>query len=228
MNDDQKARLLRWTVVAVFAAESLLFIKWIPDDAFISFHYASNRADGAGMVFNAGERVEGMSNPLWTAALAIFTAAGADTVWAAVTLSEDVGSKRYLRLKSLLSIALVVSMPMAFYATSGMETHAELALLLAGAVLQLEARSRGGAPRQLAASQAAFLGVALLRPEGILFLLVGSVFTSVALRGSPRRWGWVLVAAPLAIYAVVYARRAAYYGAALPNTYLAEPGAQIG
>jgi hypothetical protein len=70
--------------------------------------------------------------------------------------------------------------------------------------------------------------VALLRPEGILFLLVGGVFTAVALRGSRRRWAWVLVAAPLVIYAVVYATKASYYGAALPNTYLAKPGAQIG
>ena len=248
MRRERRTRLLRWLVVAVFAAESLVFIRWIPDDAFISFRYASNLAHGAGMVFNTGERVEGMSNPLWTAVLALFTAAGANTAWAAVTLSllcalasllltlhlfEDViaaggGTRgRHLELQALMSVALVVSMPMVFYATSGMETHAELALLLAGAVLHLQARLRRGAAR-LAASQAAFLGVALLRPEGILFLLVGGVATAVTLRGSRGRWSRLVVAAPLVVYAVVYAVKASYYGAVLPNTYLAKPGAQIG
>ena len=36
------------------------------DDAFISFRYAENWSDGLGWVFNAGEYVEGFSNPLWT------------------------------------------------------------------------------------------------------------------------------------------------------------------
>jgi hypothetical protein len=35
------------------------------DDAYISFQYAKNWASGQGLVFNAGERVEGFSNFLW-------------------------------------------------------------------------------------------------------------------------------------------------------------------
>jgi hypothetical protein len=239
---DRRAQLWRWSVVVVFAAESLFFVGWIPDDAFISFRYADNLAEGSGLVFNPGERVEGMSNPLWTVLLAAITAVGGSAAGAAVILSlvcalaavaltlrlfEVVGGGpgRHLVPKALLSVALVVSMPMAFYATSGMETHAELSLLLAGVVLHLQARSHGGDPRRLAASQLAFLGVALLRPEGIMFLLVGCVLTAYTLRG---RRGAILVATPLVIYVVLCAVKAAYYGAVLPNTYLAKPGAQIG
>ena len=40
---------------------------WIADDAFISFRYARNLVDGLGLVFNAGERVEVCTNPLWAA-----------------------------------------------------------------------------------------------------------------------------------------------------------------
>ena len=36
------------------------------DDAFISFRYAENWAQGHGLVFNQGERVEGFSNLSWT------------------------------------------------------------------------------------------------------------------------------------------------------------------
>src|SRR5437764_1315440 len=39
---------------------------WITDDAYISFRYAGNLLHGRGLVFNAGERVEGYSNFLWT------------------------------------------------------------------------------------------------------------------------------------------------------------------
>ena len=34
---------------------------WTADDAFISFRYARNLVDGLGLVFNAGERVEGFT-----------------------------------------------------------------------------------------------------------------------------------------------------------------------
>src|SRR5574338_175448 len=36
------------------------------DDAMVSMRYAKNFADGHGLVWNPGERVEGYTNPLWT------------------------------------------------------------------------------------------------------------------------------------------------------------------
>ena len=36
------------------------------DDAMISMRYAKNLAEGHGLVWNIGERIEGFSNPLWT------------------------------------------------------------------------------------------------------------------------------------------------------------------
>ena len=40
------------------------------DDAYISYRYAEQLVAGHGLVFNPGERVEGMSNALWTLLLA--------------------------------------------------------------------------------------------------------------------------------------------------------------
>jgi hypothetical protein len=42
------------------------------DDAFVTYQYARNIAQGHGMVFNAGERVLGTSTPLYTLVLAAF------------------------------------------------------------------------------------------------------------------------------------------------------------
>ena len=56
--------------LVVFLLFALPFRNWTPDDAFISFEYARNLAEGNGLVFNDGERVEGFSNLLWTLLLA--------------------------------------------------------------------------------------------------------------------------------------------------------------
>lgn len=45
-------------------------LRWVSDDAFISFRYALHLLRGQGLVFNAGEFVEGFTNFLWT--LAVF------------------------------------------------------------------------------------------------------------------------------------------------------------
>lgn len=42
------------------------------DDAMISMRYAYNLAHGNGLVWNPGERVEGITNPLWTGIMAVF------------------------------------------------------------------------------------------------------------------------------------------------------------
>ncbi len=39
------------------------------DDAMISMRYAANWADGHGLVWNPGDRVEGYTNPAWTAVM---------------------------------------------------------------------------------------------------------------------------------------------------------------
>ncbi len=46
------------------------------DDSFISLRYAENFAAGKGLVFNAGERVEGYSNLLWTLVLGVLAKEG--------------------------------------------------------------------------------------------------------------------------------------------------------
>ena len=48
------------------------------DDAYLSFRYADNLVNGHGLVFNPGERVEGITNLLWTVLFVPVLAAGLD------------------------------------------------------------------------------------------------------------------------------------------------------
>jgi hypothetical protein len=58
---------LPWLVVLAWLASAAWFLC---DDAFISFRYARSLVEGHGLVFNAGERVEGYTNFLWVLELA--------------------------------------------------------------------------------------------------------------------------------------------------------------
>ncbi|MGB7063098.1 MAG: hypothetical protein WBF13_12190, partial [Candidatus Zixiibacteriota bacterium] len=47
------------------------YLRFVCDDAFISFRYAKNFVEGHGLVYNIGEKVEGYSNFLWTLLLSL-------------------------------------------------------------------------------------------------------------------------------------------------------------
>jgi hypothetical protein len=230
---------------APFAVLSLPFYGWVPDDAYISFQYARNLAEGDGLVFNPDERVEGFSNPLWTLILALVAKAGREieTVapllsYAATVLSLVVFLILLLRLYPLSasadrrSCALIVGsimfafgsfFPMAFYASSGLETTPYLLCLLLGAVFHVQANARGGG-WPMYSSLAAFVAAALMRPEGIGFLLVSAVFLLARFR---RLSGRVFAAVFLAFFAYLTALsiRYEYFGGVVPNTYYAKPPA---
>ncbi|MDB4285448.1 hypothetical protein N9903_00905 [bacterium] len=55
----------------LYSALAVRFYQHIVDDAYISFRYAQNFADGHGFVFNPGETVEGYTNFLWVLLLGL-------------------------------------------------------------------------------------------------------------------------------------------------------------
>ncbi len=74
------------TVILIIFAVHAVSLNFIQDDAFISYRYVSNFVGGRGLVFNAGERVEGYTNFLWIILLSLFTALGINTVVASKIL----------------------------------------------------------------------------------------------------------------------------------------------
>ncbi|MFQ5608360.1 MAG: hypothetical protein ACE5GA_10465, partial [Candidatus Zixiibacteriota bacterium] len=84
--------------LAVYGVSNAFDMRWVCDDAFISFRYAKNLADGLGLVFNAGEYVEGYTNFLWTLIMTLGLRANIDPV----ALSETLGLMFYLATGAVL------------------------------------------------------------------------------------------------------------------------------
>ncbi len=63
-----------WLPVVLFGCSATIAGErywWLSDDSMISMRYARNLADGIGLVWNPGEKVEGYTNFLWTIYMAL-------------------------------------------------------------------------------------------------------------------------------------------------------------
>ncbi|HEX9671069.1 MAG TPA: hypothetical protein VGC93_16500, partial [Thermoanaerobaculia bacterium] len=147
-----RARSASAALLAAATAAALLLARaahlWDPyllvDDAFISFRYAANLAEGHGLVFNVGERVEGYTNFLWTLLLAGGAALGLDLPRLSVALAAAagiaaIGLLARLARHALPETPLLAALPPLLWAAlgsqprfvvSGMETLLFAALLL--------------------------------------------------------------------------------------------------
>jgi hypothetical protein len=213
------------------------FLDHTVDDAFISFRYAENLVNGHGLVFNAGERVEGYTNFLWVLLIAPFLALGVDPelaarglglaaatgTLAAVVRAAPSGDSR----KEVVAIApllLASSPPFALWATGGLETVLFTCLVVWSAVLAIEDLEQG-ALRPV--SSVALALASLTRPEGFgLACALGALLLALHRKSPSRskellRWG----AAFLAIFVPYFLWRLSYYGDPLPNPFYAKVGA---
>lgn len=218
----------------------------VNEDAYISFRYARNLLRGDGLVFNPGERVEGMTNLLWTLllaggswvsgvslpqlSLAFGTACGVLVVgvsfwWCYTEVRPVVPGRAGAALVALAAPAVLVAIPgFAFYSVSGLEV-AFFALLLTGGLFAV---LRGGTPYAVAFGSV-LLGLATVtRPEGALVLAFAALGAAFAGRDASLRGRFArLVAAGLPGGLVVLGFtlfRVLYYGSVLPNTAYAKAG----
>ncbi len=206
------------------------------DDAFISFRYARHLLDGHGLVYNPGERVEGITNLLWTLILAGAMGTGADPVLAAAALGL-VGLGAAVLLAGALgraagpgsaavAAALVAVDPhTALEAVEGLETAAHMALLAAGALRFCRELDRPG-PWAHLGSSLVFSVAALSRPEAPLvpaLLHLGALLPGLR---RPSAWARALASGlPLALtLGLLTGFRLTYYGDPLPNTFYAKAG----
>ena len=189
------------------------------DDAYISFRYARNLSRGLGLVYNAGERVEGYTNFLWTLLLAagMWLGANPETVAKVMGSAAACGCVVLVfllseRLKpganpNLAGWLLASSMTFAAYSVLGLETVVFVFLLLLGVWLL----DRG------AWSGVAFGLAGLTRPEAPLF--VGILLLCL----EPRRL-WRVGAVFAGIVGCHVLWRHWYYGTWIPNTFSAKTG----
>jgi len=227
----------------VFSQQSLF------DDAYISLRYATNLAEGSGLVWNPGERVEGYTNFLWTALIALLLRlSDLDApllalvlCWLCFVLNLWVAARLELRLLRSLALPLpLATAPLLLalhpvfvaYGSTGMETGL-CALWVSLAALALCGRWSG---RAALMAGTALIAATLTRPDHGLFYAVGAgvvVYQELALLWEMRARGealqlWpglrrgLLYAAPFTVYLAYLGWKLQYYGQLLPNTYYAK------
>ncbi len=249
------AALARQTHIAARAALLLVVIFWLPlvlfgqstviagerywwlgDDAMISMRYAHNLAQGHGLVWNPGERVEGYTNFLWTMFMALVhvlplpLSRTALVVLIANLLLGLAHIPLLVRLAGVLGMrGLAVAALLAGYAlnrsvvdwtTKGFET-ALLSLLFLLAAYRILREAQVGQVSPLTFTLIGLL--ALVRADALLLSLALIV---LALLLNRQRVRVLLFAAlALALPAAQQVFRLAYYGEWMPNTaYLKTSG----
>lgn len=195
------------------------------DDAMISMRYARNLAEGQGLVFNAGEYVQGFSNPLMTLLMAglIYILGPVSSVtavqWLAIPtvlgcafLASRIAGRLDPRSHFAPGLAFVATLayyPLSYWALMGMETGL-LTLLLLGAIaaIQQERWSLCGL----------LLGAAYMtRPDALVpaALIYAWLWRMETPRKAVLRSGAIFAG----MLVTTQVSQRLYYGTWLPNTY---------
>ena len=210
-------------------------LAWVCDDSFISIRYAQNLLDGHGLVYNAGERVEGYTNLLWTLLLAALMSLGVAPLaaaklpgivaYAALALglahwswrqSRD-GSRPFLPLAAGL---VLISNDFHVWATGGLETMLFTALAVQALLLT---RFASRSTRSAWLAGALFGLLVLTRPDGLLFAAAGVVSYWIPPGrfppGTRMRRSLATLVPVLAVLVVLVPWKLAYYGDLLPTAF---------
>jgi len=252
--DTRSAALLPWIgfglMGLLFAGLWLDYRSFWLDDAFISFRYALNLAQGLGPIYNPGEWVEGYTTPLWMGLTAIPLASfpaeqgglaiiklwglalGVWTLFRCFTFPRPGGqpARRWLMILLASNGTFVAN------CGDGMETPLFMALAVewARASVRVPTAGSGVAAGLLAAA------LVWTRPEALpllallpALLLAAHRFESdgggAESRARPALRAWMrsfALAGPLPVAAHL-AWRWHYYGLPLPNTYYAKAGGAL-
>ncbi len=233
----------RWTVflAAVFFILGCFMIlrkAWVSEDAFITLRYVENFLDGLGPVFNAGERVEGYTHPLWFAVVSFFRwlglSAKGSVILPGLAASFSALYILFFRIRfagepdsgtqlNLGAVVLVGTSSFIDFGTSGLETPLSYLLLVIYATFIAENRWK----TQPAAMGLLLALLVLTRPDFGLFLILivclylyGLIRRRIALKKV-----FALAAFPLFLLGGWQIFRMGYYAALFPNPVYAKTGA---
>lgn len=209
---------------AIVAIPRLLALRAIPlfDDAFITFRYARNLAEGKGLVYNPGAHVLGTTTPLFAVLLAALMRIGIQPPVAAraVAIACDIftGVLCYRVLKSdlgrsaaLIAVTLFALSPNAVRISAG---GMEASLFLACSVLAVYLISTDRPGAALILASLAFY----VRPESVL--LAG--FAALSLLRNPRGRALLEAAGSALILGIPLLVIWSHYGSPLPSSVIAK------
>ena len=227
-------------VALLYLAHYLIFCVVQPfyiEDAGISFAYAKNFVDGEGFVtYPGGERVEGFSNPLWTFLIGVFYFVGVSpwtsckilgAIFGLITLPCIYKITRRMGVNGDFALfapaMLAISPQFVIWNASGLENSLYVMLLASGSLrLLIEVEK----PSRLPWSGLLFCGVAMTRPEGLMYVVVAGA-GRLLFAGFDKqqwkalvKWGFIFLV-PFVIY---FYWRMSYFSWTYPNTYYAKLG----
>jgi len=239
-NQDSRFHLLgHWILLTgLFVILSIIAFDDTAEDAYITFRYAQNIADGHGPVFNpGGEAVEGYSNPLWTWVLTGFSFLGVNVVFVGRCLGLLFGALIILEILLLFrlntldrpgrgitaALAVVTAPAFLYWSQAGLENALYIWLMLMSVRLfVLEARK----PEMLPFSSLALLLLALTRPEGIMFALIFVIWKfGIYLANKNKyslRQAWLSLLVLIVFYGLFLIGRLLIFGQVFPNTFYAK------
>jgi arabinofuranosyltransferase len=161
-------------VVGVAACAWAWHNRFLQDDAMISFRYAEHLANGHGLVWNIGNRIEGFTNFLWTILIAAGIWCGGDPIAVSFGLGfgcfagclyvsarlahtlvsragDDSDDTRRRAHYAALAVVLLLGTNFSFssYATSGLETCSQAFLFTLIFFIAMRAEEHGWTLRRL-------------------------------------------------------------------------------
>jgi len=202
---------------------------FIQDDAYISYRYVANYLNGDGLVFNIGERVEGITNFGWTIFLILVGAFKVDFIATSKIIGTIFGAgiiiisflTARLLFKSedkwfafLPPYLLGANMALAYWAQSGLETAAFS--FFASLIFYLF----------LIRSRWLILALTLavwIRPEGALVALILILTETIVEKRMPK-YSFACAAVAFVILLPFALFKYFYYGSILPNSFYAKTG----
>lgn len=221
-------RIIFLASAAIFLLFVFLFWDYAIDDAFITFRYSENLANGHGLVFNPGDKpVEGYSNFLWLLFLSLLYKLGLPTYVTAklmglssFLLSAIIWFRHFekddAKLSWLVGPLFLVCPITAFWGLSGLELGLHT-LLITGATIALLRRS--------AWLHILLLLIVLSRPEGIALgcalLVIGALSDFLNSRLDKKYFATGMAVLAVTVIGLVFFRLHVF-GLPLPNTYYAK------
>ena len=221
-------------------------LRWVSDDAFITFRYVQNLLAGLGPVYNAGEHVEGYTHFLWFILLSVAGWFGADIVGTSEWLGiasfagtlliflriaklENNRSENPKRIfLPLAAVLLALNLDMTEWASGGLETSFYTFLISLAFYLWFYAELTYN--RRLLSVGLVLILTTLTRPDGALFTLTALVLLFFKLRKDKATTKFLsrslfLLIAPSLIIGIPYLIwKLSYYGDIFPNTYYQKSG----
>ncbi len=200
---------------------------WVCDDAFITFRTVDNLLAGNGAVWNAGERVQTYTHPLWMLLLAGARALTGECVvtsmvLGAVATAVAAGLLAWVvapdrRAGALGLLAMLCSRAVIDFGTSGLENGLLYLLLVAAAAAWLRA---GPGRARLAGAVAVLAALAMTTRLDALWLVAPLVVAAALAARRRPAWAWVALGlTPLLLWE---AWALLYYGSPVPNTAYAK------